>query len=157
MYSSSSPWCPVLAHVDHSLFAQPLAGASDPCCPWQGELLLALQRHSCPKHPSWQQQLRQRDLGHTARHSLLSPQGPAGVHPMAQAPRTRPGSITTAELPVKGATADKHPKNTLEKGWGSWRKEGQGTSEIPETPGEIEPDLGEKTRHSSILRAGHCC
>lgn len=51
----------------------------------------------------------------------------------------------------EGCCSTQTHKNTFEKSGGDGGKEGQGISEIP---GEIDPDLGEKNRHSSILRAG---
>lgn len=138
----------MLAQFGHSLWWH--SPCRDPHCPWHGELLLALQRHSCPTEPSWQQQLGQGDLRHPGSHSLPSPQGPAGLHPMAQVPRARPGPINMAQLLVEGATAHKHTEIPLKR---VGEMEERRAGNFRDTWRD-RPDLGEKSRHSSVLRAG---
>lgn len=122
------------------------AGTSDPHCPCKGSCCWPCRDTPAPKSPA----------GARGPQTHRQPQSPFSPGSCRAAPHG-PGPKDTAWLHHHGTSSSQRcystqtHKNTLEKSGGDGGKEGQGTSE---TPGEIDPDLGEKTRHGSILRAG---
>lgn len=115
MYSSSPPWCPVLAQFGHSLCWH------SPCRNIRPTLPMARGAAAGPAETllSQRAQLAAAAGAETpqTRRQAQPPFSPGlcRVHPMAQVPRTQPGSITMAQLLVKGAAAHKHTKIPLKR------------------------------------------
>lgn len=151
MYSSSPPWCPVLAQFGHSLCWHSPCRNIRPTLPMArgaaaGPAETLLSQKSPAGSSSWGRDTSDTETG-TASLLPRAVQGaPHGPGPKDTAWLHHHGTASS-----EGCCSTQTHKNTFEKSGGDGGKEGQGISEIP---GEIDPDLGEKNRHSSILRAG---